>query len=280
MKTLLVPFDFSEHAAYALDFAKQLSRKMDARIQLLHVIEFPTLAYSFTEESNKTSLEIFYGKDYPKEVEDKLRKVAEASEKEGFETSFSIKQGNPFQNISKAIAEEKASYIVMGSKGVSGLREIFIGSNAERVIRHADCPVFVVKGPVKIDEMRNLVFASDLSEEQDWIVLKVKEIQQLFDLNLHIVKVITPHNLLTSDAADEQFDAFFERNQFENYSKNTIHSDYPDEGIIEFAENIGSGLIILGTHGKTGLAHIFGGSRAEDLANESKLPVLTFKLPD
>ena len=46
-----------------------------------------------------------------------------------------------------------------------------------------------------------------------------------------------------------------------------------------FAEEVKAGLILMGTHGKTGLGHFFGGSRTEDVANHSKIPVMTFKIP-
>ena len=196
----------------------------------------------------------------------------------GHEVTTKIKYGNPYLSISKEIAEEEVSYIIMGSEGTSGLEEVFIGSVAERVIRNAACPVITVKGPAALDDMKSMVFASDLSAEQDIIAQKVKDIQELLDLNMHLIRVKTPHNFLSEAEAVKQLDDFAQRNYLDRFTKNTIEADYADEGIVAFAEKVGAGMIVMGTHGKTGLAHLFGGSRAEDVANESTLPVLTFKI--
>ena len=68
------------------------------------------------------------------------------------------------------------------------------------------------------------------------------------------------------------------RNFLDRYTTTTVDADYSDEGIVDYAEEVGAGMILMGTHGRTGLAHIFGGSRAEDVANESKIPVMTFRI--
>ena len=156
---------------------------------------------------------------------------------------------------------------------------MFLGSNAEKVIRYSKCPVITVKGPAKISEMQNIVFASDLSEEQNRVACKAKEVQEMLGINMHIVKVRTPHNFLSKKSANEQLQAFAKCNHFENSILSSIEGDYPDEGIIVFAEEVKAGMVIIGTHGKTGLARLFGGSRAEDLANHSTIPVMTFKIP-
>ena len=122
------------------------------------------------------------------------------------------------------------------------------------------------------------MFSSDLSEEQDSITQKAKGIQELLGLKMHVLKVITPQDNLTEESAQKKLEDFAERNRLENYTLNTIEADYSDLGIIQFSEDIHAGLIIMGTHGKTGFARLFGGSRAEDLVNESKIPVLTYRI--
>ena len=279
MKKIIVPVDFSELSANALDFAIEFNAIVKGEILLLHVLELPSHSFSAAGEMALSRPEDFYNGQVIKAAYKRLEKWTARITDSGQKAAMKMKYGNPYQHMSKEIVGEKADWIILGSTGSSGLDEVFLGSNAERVIRHSDCPVITIKGPAKISEMKNIVLASDLSDEQNWVAYKAKDVQELLKLNMHIVKVKTPHNFLSEKAAMEQLTSFSKRNHFENTTLNTIDGDYPDEGIIAFAEEVNAGMVIIGTHGKTGLAHIFGGSRAEDLANHSKIPVLTFKLP-
>ncbi|GAB4230311.1 MAG: universal stress protein [Ekhidna sp.] len=277
MKTILVPTDFSEKANDALAFALEFCDKINGRIILMHVLDFPSSSFKTTGGVDSSEAENFYKGEFIKGVHNRLNDLKASLEgNQPIETK--IKYGHPFVSISKEIAEENVNYIIMGSDGASGLEEVFIGSVAEKVIRNADCPVITVKGPATLGGMKSFVFASDLTAEQDIIAQKAKEIQELLDLNMHLLKVKTPHNFLSEKDAQEQLEAFAKRNYLDRLTKNTIEADYSDEGIVAFAEKVGAGMIVMGTHGKTGLAHIFGGSRAEDVANESKIPVMTFKI--
>jgi nucleotide-binding universal stress UspA family protein len=72
--------------------------------------------------------------------------------------------------------------------------------------------------------------------------------------------------------SQEQLKQFVKRNYLERCTTSTIEAEYSDQGIVAFAEEVKAGMILMGTHGKKGLGHIFGGSRAEDVANHSKNP--------
>ena len=279
MKTILVPTDFSDRSKDALNFALEFSQKINGMVIIMHVLDFPSSSFNTAGEMDFSGVESLYQAEFIKGVHRRLDGLKTYADKSGANVESKIKYGNPYVNISEEIAEEHVSYIIMGSNGASGLREVFIGSVAEKVIRHAECPVITIKGPSKISNMKSFVFASDLTEEQDIIARKAKDIQQLLGLNMHLLKVKTPHNFLSESAVQVQLKEFAKRNYLEDFTSNSIEADYSDEGIVEFAEKVKAGLILMGTHGRTGLAHIFGGSRAEDVANESNIPVMTFKIP-
>ena len=279
MKKIIVPVDFSDISSHALDFAIDFNNIIKGEIILLHVLELPSYSFSVMGEMDLDRPDELLNAKFIEGAHNRLSEWSKRVTDAGQEVKIRMKHGHPYEKMAKEIVEEKADWIIIGSHGASGLSEIFLGSNAERVIRHSECPVITVKGPTKIADMKNIVFASDLSEDQNWVAYKAKDVQEMLGLNMHIVKVKTPHNFLSENAVQDQLKAFASRNHFENSTLNSIEGDYPDEGIVDFAEEVGAGLIVIGTHGKTGLAHIFGGSRAEDLANRSTIPVLTFKMP-
>ena len=279
MKKILVPVDFSQESSDALDFAIDFNERIKGEIILLHVIELPHYSFNVQGEINWQHPENMLDAQLVKGAHNLLTKWSDRVSAKGQESKIKLRHGHAYKHISKEITTVKANWIIQGSKGSSGLKEIFLGSNAERVIRYAGCPVITIKGPTKISNMKNMVFASDLSEEQDWVALQSKEVQEIFGLNMHIVKVRTPHNFLSLKDAEKQLHDFVKRNYLHECTVSSIEADYSDQGIVAFAEEVGAGLIVIGTHGKIGLAHFFGGSRAEDLVNESKIPVVTFKLP-
>lgn len=280
MKKIVVPVDFSELSGHALNFAIEFNEKIKGEILLVHVIDIPVGHINFTGDVDSASAETFYTGEFIKATKSKLEEWAKKVEDAGQKVKFQMKFGNAFTSISKIVAEDESTWIIMGSKGASGLREVFIGSNAERMIRYAKCPVIIVKGETHLKDMKSMAFASDLSQEQDLIANYAKDIQELLGLNMHLVKVKTPYNWLDDVQAKKQLEHFAERNYLKDFTTSTVDADFADEGAVKFAEEVGAGLIVLGTHGKKGIAHLLGGSIAEDIVNESKVPILVFKIPD
>jgi len=280
MKKIIVPVDFSPSAENALDFAIQFNQVVEGKIILLHVLELPVSSVNYGGDMTSATAEVVYRKELIEGTSAKLHELEDKVRKTGQEVSIKMGFGSPYKSIGKEVAKQEADWVVMGSKGSSGLKEIFIGSNAERVIRYSDCPVITIKEKTDLSRMKSMVFASDLSGDQDGIAAKALHIQELFGLNMHLLRVKTPYNYLTEEVAIDQLAEFAERNGFVDYTNNTIEADFSEDGIIKFAEEVNAGLIVMGTHGRTGIAHMFGGSRAEDVVNHSTIPLLTFKIED
>lgn len=280
MKKIIVPIDFSDQSKQALDFAVEFGSVFGAEITLVHVLELPVSHFSIAGEVNRQAMENFYTGEFIKAVHERLEEWKEHASNQGITVKAVMKYGNPFRKISSAISAEAADYIIMGSKGASGLKEFFVGSNAARMIRYADCPVVIVKGETHIKDFKNLVFATDASIEQDAIARSASEIQHSLDLNMHVVKIKTPYNWLEDSQVKKQLDQFAERNRLERVTLSASSADFVDEGAIKFAEENNSGMIMIGTHGRTGLGHLIAGSTAENLVNESEIPVMVFKIPE
>ena len=280
MKKILVPVDFSDPASHALDFAIEFNEKVKGEILLVHVMEMPVGHINFTGEMDDPSMESFYTGEFIKATHNKLEEWVGRVKDAGQHVSVHMKYGNVFTNISEMIAGDQSTWIIMGSKGVSGLKEVFIGSNAERMIRFVQCPIIVIKGETHVKDIKSMAFASDLSQEQNLIADHAKDVQEMLGLNMHLVKVKTPYNWLDDTQVKKQLEHFAERNYLKDFTVNIIDADFVDEGAVKFANEVGAGIIILGTHGKKGIAHLIGGSIAEDIVNESKIPILVFKIPD
>ncbi|HXG18664.1 MAG TPA: universal stress protein [Methylomirabilota bacterium] len=145
IKTILVPCDFSEYAERAYVWAIALAEKWGAKIILLHAAQL------FTSLGYPESVYLLDLKKMEEEIlADAEKRLGEFAAKKG-SSSVVVETravtGDPFWEICRTAEQEHADLIVMGSHGRTGLAHVLLGSVAERVVRHAVCPVLVARVP-------------------------------------------------------------------------------------------------------------------------------------
>src|SRR5690606_3681243 len=159
---------------------------------------------------------------------------------------------------------------------------LFVGSNTERVVRNSDIPVLVIKKNMLDIDFKSAVFACDFSIESIKPYLNIVKMMEKLNCKLHLVHVNLPNNSFKSSVEIEKAVVNFFTKADHNLNKmSEVHyvCDYTvDEGVLSFSNKIGADLIVVPTHGRKGLAHFFEGSIGEDIANHSRLPVMTFKI--
>jgi universal stress protein A len=141
LKNILVPTDFSDFSQRALEYAVPLAKKFGAKITLFHAvepayypgnevmpIELEEMTESMTSEG-KRMLEQIREEDIPSDIDSKEL----------------VTLGRAYNEIILAASSEHADIIVIATHGYTGLKHILMGSTAERVVRHATCPVLVVR---------------------------------------------------------------------------------------------------------------------------------------
>lgn len=283
MIKVLVPYDFSPTANYALNFATGLSSNYPGiEITVLHIIEIPVTTGMGTMGGGLEAIPEFENQIYFMElIETRKKQLKEIDEK--FEESiFNLKTklvlGSVFKGISESIADHNPDLIVMGSRGASGLEEVIIGSNTEKVVRTASCPVVTIKAETDVTKMKKVVFASDFRDSDDQVANRIKRIQSVFNAQFYFVIVNTPGNFETTRDSMNRIRTFVQKHHFENIKAEVYNSLSEESGIIEFADDIDADLIAMTTHGRTGLLHLITGSIAEDVVNHSKRPVWTYRV--
>ena len=150
IRSILLPTDFSDCGNYALSYAASLARTFGASIICVHVIEpmVSTVGYSGMTEPLPIA-DITDQLEYSAERE--LPKLAEREEVAGLQVEEVIVHGEAASEIVRVAKERNVDLIVVSSHGRTGLGRILFGSTAEAVVRHASCPVLVVK-PSQADE--------------------------------------------------------------------------------------------------------------------------------
>jgi universal stress protein A len=141
IKRLLVPTDLSPVSLLAVDYAARLARSLKAEMRLLLVDETTVAmaAPAFDSGAGAVALE-----EARRAMHDELEKKAAALRKSGLEARAVFVAGPAAQGIAETAAKLRCDWIVMGTHGRTGLAHAFLGSVAERVVRHASCPVLTV----------------------------------------------------------------------------------------------------------------------------------------
>lgn len=283
MKKILVPTDFTPTSENAIEAARMLAKKNDAEILFLNVIELnsgeaintsgaPSNYASFTEgillhESIKKSRE-------------EMSRLIDVTKNQGIKSEFEIKLGNPFGHIFSTIEEHNIDFIIMGTKGASGLSEILIGSNTEKVVRKAKCPVLAIKEALSENSFKNIVYATNFGANEDGVVAALKDLQSIFNSKINLVWINTPNNFKSDATNRPLLDKFMADHKLENCTTHVYSDIIAEDGIRNFAEYIDAGLIVMGTNSYTGLSRLIRGSIAEDMINHAVRPVLTVSMKE
>jgi nucleotide-binding universal stress UspA family protein len=145
---ILVPLDFSAHSEAALHYAVALAARLGASLDVLHVVDDPFGSGAWASESAALPhryIEELY-QNLVEEGERQLAKYRSVPEKSRVAATFTVRSGQPAASIVDYADAIEADLIVMGTHGRTGLKHTFMGSVAERVVRHARCPVVTLRG--------------------------------------------------------------------------------------------------------------------------------------
>ena len=139
IRTILCPVDFSDTSDHALQYALELAKKFDAKVQAVHVYQLPV--YAMPDGA------VLPGPELASAITERIHQDLTALRKRypGVETH--LLEGVPHVEINALANKIEASMIVMGTHGRSGLAHMLIGSVAERVVRTSPIPVLTIRGP-------------------------------------------------------------------------------------------------------------------------------------
>ena len=141
VRRILVPLDFSRHAGSVLEWAAHLAEEHGSKLLLLHAyhlpVEFQQLEGAYLPQDFWASVK--------SEAEQNLTRLAEPLRAKGLTVDLIVREGYPATVIEEEARDGGFDLIVIGTRGLSGLKHLLLGSIAERVVQRAPCPVLTVK---------------------------------------------------------------------------------------------------------------------------------------
>lgn len=270
MKNIIIPVDFSTQSEFALKAGANLAKKYDATLHVLHMLELSDSLISHRDNENEIMFMLTLAKE-------KIEQFLDKEYLEGITVKPHIKHYKVYKEVDNFAKEIGADLIVMGSHGLTIQDGLFAGSNVEKMVRKSSVPVLVIKSDPKDLNIKNIILGTDLSPES---VSAYKRIVALFtqlESNILPVYVNLPNNdFISSREFNEKLSDFAAAggtNKVEFIAGHIV-----EDGLIQYAEEIGADLIAVSTKARKGFSHFLKGSTSEDLANHSRIPIMTFKM--
>jgi len=275
MKHILVPIDFSKQAKAAAKVAAKIAKQTNADIFLLHMLEMPQgVIDAMSGQDTSTPASLLF----MKKVHERFNELKASDFFKGITVRESVQFHKTFDGVIEESKKQNIDLIVMGSSGASGIKEIIVGSNTEKVVRHSDVPVLVVKEGYSDFEINKIVFASNFDEDCKSKFQNVIDFANIFDAKLHLVYINTPHDFKSTKKVSTTISNFIADFDVRDYDTYIYNETSIEKGILSYANELNADLIALNTHGRSGLSSFFNSSVGQDLANHALKPIITFKL--
>ena len=278
MKKILVPVDFSEHSDYALEVAANIAKKQNAEIVAVHMMGLSDAV--LTRDESKEAFEAMF---YMKLAEKRFAEFLDKDYLKDVTVTDAVHNNKIFSELNDVAREYGADLIIMGSHGSSGLKEVFVGSNTEKVVRTSEIPVLVIKHRHEYFNPEVGVFACDFLENSIGPYQRAQKMFEDLGIEMQMLYVNLAGDFRSTREIEKRILNFLksagEENPLETLNKVVQYNEYSVEaGIFGYSQVSNADIIALPTQGRQGLAHFFSGSIGEDVVNHSDLPVMTFKV--
>ncbi len=280
---LLVPVDGSEESARALGQGAALARAIGASLHVLTVLDVRDLATAADVEPEMEA------------AASMLEETLAGVETDDIDTTTVVERGVPGEVIREYAAGHDVDLIVMGTHGRTGVRRFVLGSVTETVCRLADLPVLVVHVEDAAHEVPygDVLVPTDGSEGAAAALDTAVAIAQTFDARVHVASVvdttvaslesgaweIVGENLeaAASEAVAEAAARLADRGVAD--VETAVLEGVPHRALRAYVERAGIDLVVMGTHGRSGVERYLLGSVAEKVLRTSPAPVLTVRIP-
>lgn len=274
MKRLIVPIDFSTYSDNAFLTAIKIAQKSNATITCINVV---STELDWKNLSPERKIKYPHIIDLESEAKDKLKAFVFDHQLHGVPVEPVIEVGVPHEEIVLVAQKHQADLIVIGAYGMGHTKDKFIGSNLQKVLRNAACPVLAVKKVMNGNDLRKMAFASTFEEDSKPAFMKMKPFFKDFQASIHFLYVNTPQDFITSKEAMSKMDKFAKGLEDLTIHKQIYCHNEAEKGIQEFAEENKIGYVGLASNNrKSKTSYIIG--TTETVLFKSGVPVLSVKL--
>ena len=289
LKKILATTDFSKLSLAGVSYASWFAESLGATLAIVHVVTPAPETIVIARDDLKMQ----------KQAWRRLSRLARRFSTRRHSIAASVRYGQPFHEIVSLARERKNDVIIAATHGYTGLKRMLLGSTAERVVRHAPCPVLTIpcssKGaegsPARRARLRRILVPVDFSRTSLHALPYANALATVFDAEITLVYVFEQMPLLggtvylppemrneACNAAQQQLRTLSGEVFDDNIRVRTlVRTGLPFQEITAAAKRLDADMIILTTHGYTGLKHVLLGSTAERVVRYADCPVLVVR---
>lgn len=283
---ILVPTDFSAPSDAALEYARTFARAFGGALHLLHVTsDTGTPPHAPGDPRDREPAALRQLRDRLT-AEDRQRRVAVRI----------VEGSNPAHKIVKQARAIPADLIVMGTRGRGGMAHLLMGSVAEEVVRTGPCPVLSVHSApsAPVTGFSRILVPTDFSGPSDAALDCARLLALRFGATIHLLHVLEDpqvegpfgSEVFVSEPAEARAVRLKDARERLGHRVSAYDRDHKRvttevlfgavaRRIVHYADDNGFDLIVMGTHGRTGIAHLLMGSVAERVVRSAACPVIT-----
>jgi nucleotide-binding universal stress UspA family protein len=291
-QNILVPIDFSEFSSSVLNYAIGLAEKFHSNLILLHAVVL--FEDDVNEEQRLQEYEEWVRKR-EKNINAHMKKNELRVNQKGISVdSVILRSISAADAILEYLNDHSCDLIIMGTHGRTGLKHIFLGSVAEKIVRLSPIPVLSVHRSVQDFRIENIIAPIDFSiyskNAADYAISIAENFKAQVNFIHVIEKEIHPSFYASGVESIFQIDTGLQDRVIQNmqgFLEEQLNSDIKPrfmvkEGrahreIVEYAKEEKADLIVISTHGLTGLEYLLLGSTTEKVVRWASCPVLTLK---
>lgn len=275
MINILFPTDFSKAAENAFLYALHLTKALDAKLTLAHVYELPELGRALHQTSKEVYelMEMESLENFNKSVK-KLRELANEKGFGDVDFKHIMAEGQIVTKVSSLAEKEDIDYIVMGTTGASGLKEVFLGSIAAGVIDTAPCRVLSIPEDTDpADVIDKVAYLTNYKDEEVVSFDQVANFAKKFNAEVHCVH----YDKHVTDVSDEAMNEWKNKLHTEglNVSYHVITGEDFEHALVEFYEKNKIDIIGIQPRKRNLFSAIFKKSNTKSIAQHLKIPLLS-----
>ncbi len=267
MKKIIVPVDFSNDSFKAVDLALHVAENMKAGIELIYVMEEKHDPYSTSTEEHRAEVE----KEFKESVNKYKDKLAHG------EITYEIAHGKVYKEVINHAKYQDAELIVTSTHGSSGFEELFIGSNAHRMITFSEVPVLVIRNDVPKQKFKRILLPVNDSRESRQKVPFVADFAKFFDATIVVQPIPSTKDERTEKLVEsylKQTTDYLDKAGTKYETKDLMKGDFADN-VINAINDDGVDLIALIAIEEENVAsYVFSGN-IHEIVRKADVPVLT-----
>lgn len=285
-RTILVPTDGSKVARTAAEAAVTIAARFEATIEAIHVVELGTLPYDARDEWAGAIAGV---------GEDALEEIATMADEAGVDAkTTSLESHAPTHEVLTEYADDYGcDLLVMGTRGRAGLDRLVLGSVTERTLRRSSAPVLTVHQDTTLPPtlaLEDVLVPTDGSDSADAAVQRGIELASETGARLHLLTLVdtskpwhraTRAKMLQAldDAGRDVLDEAILRAEASEVDtiEGAVGNGKPETAILEYANEHDVDLVVMGTHGRSGVNRWLLGSVTEHVVRAAEIPVLSVR---